>query len=99
MIRAAALVLVGLASAVSAVPAAADRTAQPNTSETIAAERAEARRAALHDAYDARARELGRRSFVNEGDRAEAWRRLEDERRSALDALDRPAPVKVSRKR
>lgn len=96
VIRAAALLLVTLASA---VPAAADRAERANTAETTSAERLEARRAAVHDAYDARARELGRRAFVNDGDRAEAWRRLEDERRAALEALDRPPPTKVSQKR
>lgn len=75
----------------AAVPAAAD----------LASERADAarnfqeagdqhrrERAEIHDEFDAKARELSRKRFTSSADRAEAWRKLDDERRAKLDDVD-----------
>jgi biopolymer transport protein ExbB/TolQ len=75
----------------AALPAAADRVgarldAQAWLDEAVAQLRRE--RAAIHDRFDRKAHELSRERFASPGDRAEAWRALEDERRAAIDDAD-----------
>lgn len=75
----------------AAVPAAADRATERSDAvqkyeQALDQHRRE--RAAIHDEFDAKARELARKRFSTSADRAEAWRKLDDERRVKLDDVD-----------
>lgn len=83
--------LLSLIALSAAVPAAADRfgaqlDAEAKLDEAVAQHRRE--RAAVHDEFDRKARELSRKRFSSAGERAEAWRKLEDERRAKIDDTD-----------
>lgn len=75
----------------AALPAAADRVgarldAEAKLDEAVVQHRRD--RAAIHDQFDRKARELSRKRFPSPGDHAEAWRKLEHERRAAIADAD-----------
>lgn len=87
-------VLVSLSSLLlltAAAPAVADRAAERadtwRKAEDAAAEHRR-ERAAIHDEFDGKARELSRKTFSSAGERAEAWRKLDEERRAKLRDVD-----------
>lgn len=85
------ILTLGCAVAAAALPAAADRwssraDAVAAREDAVAQHRRERRK--IHEEFDRKATELAGKPFATRGERIDAWRKLEEERRVKIADVD-----------